>query len=71
MEERRWEGLLPSEMDKGLKGMSLPILHKSPLSHGISNLSQMKVHFFNGWSNGVGSSTKIDEFDEIHTMTPR
>ena len=71
VQERKWKGLLPSEMDKGLKGMRLPTLHKSPLSQGISNLSQMTVHLFNGWSNGEGLYMKIDDLDETHATTPR
>ena len=49
----------------------MPFSHKSPLRFGISNLSQMKVHFIIPLSNEVDLDTEIDVLDEIRAMMPR
>ena len=56
---------------KGFKGIRVSFLQINPLSLLISNLSQIKVHFFNGRSNEVKLNAKINVLNKIHAMTPR
>ena len=75
-EEKMSRVCLGSNLANELNGVHLhllisPILHKTPFTFTIYDLSQMNVYLINFKPNGLKSTTKVNVLFEIHALVSR